>query len=215
LTGRRRHLAALLSPIILIGICRAAQFAAGPALGAWAWLPTMLLFWGVAGLVILWTGGLSSVQRWLQPARGGTLWGLLALLMGVLSLPGFLQHGEILLQSRTILCLSVAFAVINPWFEEAYFRGLLLDATAHWNPLPSVMYSAVWFAISHPLVWGVHSVAMRHWVILPVLAIVGAVWAMAYRRSRTLRWSIAGHACANLFGMSVPVLLNVHVPYGV
>jgi hypothetical protein len=29
----------------------------------------------------------------------------------------------------------------------------------------------------------------------------------------SLRWPIAGHMCANMFGLSVPVLLNIHVPY--
>ena len=53
--------------------------------------------------------------------------------------------------------LQQAFALVNPWFEEGYWRGVL---------------------------------------------------------SRSLRWTIAGHMCADLFGLSVPVLLNLHVPSG-
>jgi uncharacterized protein len=67
--------------------------------------------------------------------------------------------------------------------------------------------------VMNPRLWGVHTVALREWVVLPVLAVMGAVWAIAYRRSKSLRWAIAGHMCANLFGLSVPVLLNIHVPY--
>lgn len=186
---------------------------AAPVFGVWVWLPTMLLFWACIGGLILWVGGVATVSRWLQPARGARLWCLLAVGIGLLSLPGFVQHWHVV-KPPPILFAWLAFAVINPWFEEGYWRGVLLDATERWGGLLSVAYSAMWFAVSHPLIWGVHTVALREWVVLPVLAVMGAVWAIAYRRSKSLRWPIAGHMCANVFGLSVPVLLNIHVPYG-
>jgi membrane protease YdiL (CAAX protease family) len=172
----------------------------------------MLLFWAAIGGLILFVGGAEAVRRWLRPAQGGRVWCVLALLVGLLSLPGFLKHWQVL-RSPAILCVWLAFALVNPWFEEGYWRGLLLDATERWGGIPSVTYSAAWFAASHPLVWGVHSEALRHPVILPVLAVVGIVWAMAYRRSGSLRWPIAGHMCANAFGLAVPVMLNLYLPY--
>jgi hypothetical protein len=185
---------------------------AAPALGVWAWLPTMLLFWAAIGALIHRVGGVAAVKRWLQPARGARVWCLLALVMGLLSLPGFLKHWNVV-RPPTVLFLWLTFSFVNPWFEEGYWRGALLDATERWGGLLSVSWSATWFAMSHPLIWGVHSVALRHWVVLPVLAVMGVVWAIAYRRSGSLRWPIAGHMCANLFGLSVPVLLNIHLPY--
>jgi uncharacterized protein len=176
-------------------------------------VPAMLLFWASIGGLIVWLGGVESVKRWLQPAEGAWGWRLLAVAMGLLSLPGFVKHWPVV-RPPTILVLWLAFALINPWFEEGYWRGVLLDATERWGGFLSVTYSAAWFAVSHPLIWGVHSEALRHWVIVPVLAVAGIVWAIAYRRSRSLRWPIAGHMCANLFGLSVPVLLNIHLPYG-
>jgi uncharacterized protein len=213
MTAERRRLVIALSPIPLIALCRAAQYLAGPRWGAWSWLPTMLLFWAAIAALVLWAGGPASVERWLQPARGAWGWLLLAIALGLISLPGFLKHWEVL-EAPAILALWLAFALLNPWFEEGYWRGLLLDATERWGGVLSVTYSAIWFALSHPLIWGVHSVALRHWVILPVLTLMGALWAVAYRRSGSLRWTIAGHMCANAFGLSVPVLLNLHLPYG-
>lgn len=213
MTDQRRRLVAAASPIALIAVCRAAQYIAAPALGAWACLPTMFLFWALIAGLILWVGGVESVKRWLQPAHGAWPWRLLAVAVGLLSLPGFVKHWSVV-RPPMILFLWLAFALINPWFEEGYWRGVLLDATERWGGILSVMYSAAWFAVSHPLIWGVHSVALRHWVILPVLALIGVVWAMAYRRSKSLRWPIAGHMCANLFGLAAPVLLNIHLPYG-
>jgi CAAX protease family protein len=211
-SDERRRLLVVASPIALIAICRVAQYTAAPSFGRWAWLPTMVLFWAcIAGLIAC-VGGMTQVNRWLQPARGAPVWCLLAVVVGLLPLPTFVKHWSVV-RPPPILFACLVFSLVNPWFEEGYWRGLLLDATERWGGLPSVTYSAVWFAVSHPLIWGVHTVALRQWVILPALAVLGIVWAMAYRRSMSLRWPIAGHMCANLFGLSVPVLLNIHVPY--
>lgn len=213
MTDSRRRVVAALSPFALVAVCRAPQYMAGPVLGVWAWLPTMVLLWACIGGLIAWTAGSAAVRRWLRPAHGSWGWRLLALGMGLLSLPGFVEHWHVL-RTPSILFLSLSIGLINPWFEEAYWRGLLLDATDRLGGVLSVGYSAAWFAISHPLIWGVHSTALRHWIVLPALAAVGIVWALVYRRSGSLRWPIAGHMCANIFGLSVPVLLNIHAPHG-
>jgi uncharacterized protein len=76
-----------------------------------------------------------------------------------------------------------------------------------------VSYSAILFAVSHPLIWGVQSAGLREWRVVPVLAVIGAIWAIAYRRTGSLGCSVVGHALANLFGMSVPLLLNLYSPF--
>ena len=151
----------------------------------------MVLFWASIAGLILWLGGMERVKGWLQPAHGGWVWCLLAVGVGLLSLPGFVAHW-VVLRPPAVLFAWLAFALINPWFEEGYWRGLLIDATTRWGGVLSVAYSATWFAVSHPLVWGVHSEALGHWVIVPVLAVIGMVWAMAYRRSGSLRWPHRG-----------------------
>ena len=77
-----------------------------------------------------------------------------------------------------------------------------------------VVYSTVLFALSHPLIWGVHSTALRHPAALVGLGLVGGVWGLAYWCTGSLRWTIVGHTCANPFGLSVPVLLKLHAPDG-
>lgn len=171
----------------------------------------MLLFWATITIAILWFGGRHAMARWLQPAKGSMLWSALAIGVGLLSLPGFLAHWRIV-SDPMVLCLWLAFALVNPWFEEAYWRGMLMDATAGWGGFSSVVYSATWFAASHPLIWGVHSTAMRQWPVIFALFFVGAIWATVYRQSKCIRWTIAGHMLANLLGMAVPVLLNMYDP---
>jgi CAAX protease family protein len=210
---RKRRWVVALSPVAVIGVCYGMQRVAGPWLGAWSWAPTMLVFWALLGGLVAWGGGTESARRWLQRPRGGRFWSVLAVGVGLLSLREFIE-GRHSLDSPGLGLLWFGYALINPWFEEGYWRGLLLDATAGWPAGLGAAYSAGAFAVSHPLIWGVHSVALRNPNALVGLAIVGVVWAVAYRRTGSLRFTMAGHFCANLFGLAVPVLLNLHVPSG-
>jgi membrane protease YdiL (CAAX protease family) len=135
----------------------------------------------------------------------------LAVAVGLLSLPEFVRHWRLLLDP-VVMIAWLLFAVINPLFEESYWRGLLLDAMRGWHAVPAVAYSALLFAASHPLIWGVRSEALGDLRVVPVLAAIGVVWAVAYRRTGSIVCSVAGHACANLLGMSVPLLLNLYSP---
>jgi len=205
----RRRLV-IVSPIGLIGACHLVQ-PATTGLGPWAWVPTMVFFWAAIAGLISWAAGRDAVRRWLQAPQGGWAWSALAVAVGLLSLREFLSNWH-LLESATVFFLWLGFGLVNPWFEEAYWRGLLIDATAGWVGGLGVVYSTLLFAWSHHLIWGVNSAALRHPAVLVGLAVVGAVWGVAYHRTRSLRFTIAGHAAANLLGLSVPVLMNLHVP---
>jgi uncharacterized protein len=205
-----RALAAL-SPVLLVGICIVAQHVFGAMLFVWAWVPTMLVFWALIAISVKWFMGARAMAHWLQPSQGAMLWGALGLGVGLLSLHGFLSHWQIL-RDPAVFSFWLAFALINPWFEEAYWRGFLMDATESWGAVLSITYSGAWFALSHPLIWGVHSTAMRQWPVILALLFVGVIWGLVYRRTRSLRWTIAGHMLANLLGLAVPVLLNMYNP---
>ena len=171
----------------------------------------MMVFWAMIGGLIAWGAGRDALRRWLQAPRGGWGWSALAVAVGLLSVREFLANWH-LLESATVFFLWLGFGLINPWFEETYWRGLLIDATAEWARGLGVVYSTLLFALSHHLIWGVNSVALRHPAVVVGLAVVGAVWGAAYYRTKSLRFTIAGHAAANLLGLSVPVLMNLHVP---
>jgi hypothetical protein len=203
----------ILSPIGLIALGVSVQCLAGLAMGAWAWIPTMLVFWVAIAALILWGGQGRPAKLWLRRPRGAWLWSFLAVAVGLISVREFLS-GWYVLKSPTLLALWLGFGLLNPWFEEGYWRGLLVDATSGWPKGLGVVYSTVLFALSHPLIWGVHSTALRHPAVLVGLGLVGGVWGLAYWRTGSLRWTIVGHTCANLFGLSVPILLNLHAPAG-
>lgn len=205
----KRRLYFALSPIVLIAVCSAIQVIAGHYIGVWAWIPTMISFWLIIAL-FLYKYPKSSRQRF-QHTSGAFFWSLLAVLAGLLSLNGFLNNWTLLADARLITAWLV-FALVNPWFEESYWRGLLIDTTASWSKLSSLLYSSVWFAVSHPLIWGIHSLPLRQPEAVGALFFVGLIWGLVYQRTGSLRWCVAGHMLANLLGLAALVLLNLYDP---
>src|SRR5687767_15510658 len=100
---------------------------ASGTLGAWAWVPTMLVFWGMIAALVRYAGAADAPGRWFKrPER--SVWCGLSVAAGFLSLPVFLEHWRVLGRAD-VLVLWLLFAFVNPLFEEAYWRGFLLDAT--------------------------------------------------------------------------------------
>src|SRR5690606_22037549 len=198
-----------LSPLVLGAICACIQFAAGRDFGVWAWVPTMLGRWLVIGFLL---------RQYPRPppsrfarANGSAFWSVLAVLAGLLSLHGFASHWS-LLSDMGLVAAWLVFALVNPWFEESYWRGLLMDSTASWGKAASLLYSSAWFAASHPLIWGIHSLPLRKPEAVGALLFVGLIWGLAYQRTGSLRWCVAGHMLANLLGLAALVLLNIYDP---
>jgi hypothetical protein len=201
----------ILSPSLLVAGCAAVQVYAGRWIGVWAWVPTMLCFWSLIAWFLRGYAHRVSVCDRLMAASGPTVWSVLAVGAGLLSLPGFLSHWQ-LLAKPDIFVAWLAFAIVNPWFEESYWRGLIMDATAEWGNTASLLYSSTWFAMSHPLIWGIHSTPLRTPEAVGALFFVGILWGLAYQRTGSLRWCIAGHILANLLGLAALVLLNLYDP---
>ncbi len=201
----------LLSPLAIIVIGHGIARVAGTILEVWAWLPLTLTLWGMFALLIAWGGGWKAVREWARPSHGGRVWSVLAIAVGLIPLPLFLSHVR-LLDSPALVLAWFVFAVVNPVLEEGYWRGLLLDNAVRWPGWLGVSYSSFFFAINHPLTFGVHSIANRHPATTISTFIMGIVWALAYRRSGSLRWTVFAHVLVDLFNLSVLAFLNVYVP---
>jgi len=202
---------ALISPLVLVGFCALVQIVAGMVLGVWAWVPAMLCFWLLIWLFLHSFSGHAGILLRFRPASGHRIWSILAVMAGVLSLHGFLNHWS-LLENWSLILPWLIFALLNPWFEESYWRGLMLDATESWGKFPALLYSTSCFAASHPLIWGIHSMPLRKIEAVAAVFFVGLLWGLAYQRTGSLRWCVAGHMLANLFGLAALVLLNLYDP---
>jgi len=202
---------AVLSPALLIGACAIVQIVAGRFVGVWAWVPTMLVFWLIIAGFLHRFSSRTPVRNRFRPSTGNFLWSVLAVAAGLLSLHGFLLHWSLLAETHLVIAWTV-FALLNPWFEESYWRGLIMDSTASWGRLASLLWSSTLFAASHPLIWGIHSLPMRKIEAIGGVFVVGLLWGLTYQRTGSLRWCVAGHMLANLLGMAALVLLNLYDP---
>jgi membrane protease YdiL (CAAX protease family) len=209
-TNQSRKRLILLSPFLVIGLGHLTAQIAGIWMGAWAWLPLTMVFWTTLTLLIVWGGGRESVRRWLSKPRGSWGWLVLALVVGFIPFIVFLQNWR-LLSPLHIWLPWLLFAFINPWLEEGYWRGLLLDAAKEWKPWASVLYTSAVYAASHPLMWGVNSFANRELVVLASTFVMGVFWAIIYRRTGSLRYPVFSHILVDLFNLSVAIFLNLNI----
>lgn len=201
----------LWSPFAVIGLGHLTAQAAGIQIGAWAWLPLTLVFWTTMAVLIA-GGDRTAHRRWLSKPRGSRGWLVLAVLVGFIPFIVFLQNWR-LLDPIWIWLPWLLFALINPWLEEGYWRGLLTDASKDWKPWTSVLYTSAVYAASHPLMWGVNSFANRELIVLASTFVMGVCWAIIYRRTGSLRYAIFSHFLVDLFNLSVAIFLNLKIAH--
>jgi len=204
----------LLSPLLVISAGFIVAHFSARLFGVWAWIPLSLVYWSVLALLIAAGGGVKAMRQRLVPLRGRYWgWAVLGMAVGLLPLPVLLTKGAVL-QRMGVWLPWLLFALVNPWLEESYWRGVLSDATASWKRWPSVLYSSALFAISHPLMWGVFSAANRTVTVVAATFLMGVAWSWIYLKTRSLRWPLLSHAVVDLLNLSVPVFMNLYVPSG-
>ena len=211
LSSQNRQRLILLSPLVIIAVGYLIARLAGGVFGIWVWIPMTLVVWGMFGFMIVWGGGRDAIKRWLQAPQGAWGWAVLAIVVGLIPLSVFFS-GWNLFPSVWIVLAWLLFALINPLLEEGYWRGLLLDNTKYWPSWLSVLYSTFFFAINHPLTIGVYSIANRNPVTLISTIIMGLAWAVVYRKTHSLRWTIFAHVLVDLLNLSILAFLNIVVP---
>ena len=198
----------LLSPILIIGIHHIVAYGSGQVIGKWAFVPMLITCWLLWMYFVLRYGGGASIQRWLQPPKRTGWWIVLALFVGILPLPVFLFHHDAL-ASWTIWLPWLVIALINPWIEEFYWRGLLLDYTKHWPAWTAVLYSSGLFALNH-FAFGINSQVNSGYDVVVATFIMGVAWAIIYLKTKSLRWTIFSHILVDLLNLSAAGFLDVY-----
>lgn len=197
----------LLSPFLIITVNFGVAFAFQDTLGSWAFAPMILIGWALWLFFILKFGGKESIKQWLKKPKGKWGWSILAILVGLIPLPLFLFHSDTL-TNWTIWLPWITLALINPWIEEFYWRGLLLNYTKDWLNWLAVLYSSALFALNHAA-FGINSELNSGFEIVVSTFIMGMVWAWVYKKTQSLRWVIFAHFLVNFLGLSVPAFLDM------
>jgi membrane protease YdiL (CAAX protease family) len=203
----------LFSPIFVILIGSITIRLAERFLGVWAWVPWILVYWTSICFLVFWGSGKEGIKQWMGRPQGSWLWSGLAILLVLPSLPMFISSWQLLTPVYVWLPWLMV-GLINPFLEEWYWRGLLLDKTRAWPSWVSILGTSVLFSLNHLFGIGVTSIGGRHPILLINALVLGVVFGAIYKKTNSLRWQIVAHAMADLFGISVAVFLNLWVPPG-
>ena len=196
----------ILSPFLLLIITQTIAIVFRQYLKANIYILIILIYWVIITSFIL-LYGYSNISIWLKKPKSHWIWLLAAILMGFSSLPLFLSHFR-LLSNLSILVPHIIFFIINPWLEEFYWRGLIIDAIKKWPIWISIIYSSILFTMWHSA-FSWYSVMTRSLSFyLPVL-IMGIIMSIIYIKTKSLWICIFSHMLINIFNMSIPVLLNM------
>lgn len=202
----------LLSPFLIISVNIFVAVIFGKIIGKWAFIPIILVEWCLFAFFIWRYGGTDSIKKWLKKPSGNFGWSILALLIGFIPLPIFLMHFR-LLNSWEIFLPWILLALINPWIEEFYWRGLLLDYTNDWNKWLPAIFTSLIFAGNHA-VFGINSELLNGVEILISTFVMGLIWAVVYQKTNSLRWAIFAHFLVDFFSLSAPSFLDLYAKFG-
>lgn len=207
---RRRVL--LLSPLLVVGLGFVLARATDAIWDAWSWIPVLICYWGSLVLLTAWGGGRESVRRWLRPSRTGRwiwVWRVLSLAVPALSLPTAFLSGLASMNGWWVVAFWFGLGAVNAWIEEPYWRGLVLDAAAGWPGWLAVLYSAVCFGASHPLIFGWQGEAWKGVVDFGGTMIAGVIWGLVYRQTGSLRLPILGHFLQQMLAPPYSVFIQL------
>jgi membrane protease YdiL (CAAX protease family) len=197
----------LASPFLIIAINFAIAFLFGAIIGKWAFVPIILIEWGLFLYFTFRFTQKETRQKWLQKSKGSFGWNILALFIGILPLPLFLTHYDTL-NAWQVWLPWIILALFNPWIEEFYWRGLLLYYTKNWANWAAILYTSVVFAANHA-VFGVNSKVNSGLTVIISTFIMGIVWALVYKKTHSLRWIILSHFLVDLFNLSAASFLDL------
>lgn len=200
----------LLSPFIIIAVDIIVAIIFGKLIGKWAFAPIILFSWLLFAFFIFRFGGKNPFKNWLKPPEKSWGYTILALFVGLIPLPIFLRFSDAL-EGWTIWLPWLILFLVNPWLEEGYWRGLLLDYTKEWKEWWAILFTSTVFA-AHHIAFGINSEVNSGIELLVATFIMGVVWAIVYLRTKSLRWCIVAHILVDCFNLSVAAFLDLFSP---
>jgi len=204
---RKKHVV-LASPFLIILVSFGNAHLFGQIIGKWAFIPIILIQWCLWLFFTFKYAGKEQIVQWLRKSKGAFAWNILALFTGLIPLPLFLMHYETLAVWQ-VWVPWILLALINPWIEEFYWRGLLLEYTQNWSKWIAVVFTSLMFAISHS-VFGVNSELNKGITVMVSTLIMGLIWAWVYKKTFSLRWVIFAHFLVDIFNLSSASFLDLY-----
>ncbi len=178
-----------------------------------SWIPAFMVYYAV----IEWSFFYAKRKLAIEPVsisfslRPAPKWN--RLVFGVI-VPALLPFGFFLLNVNavpiTFLVFIIVFALVNPYFEERFWRGLLSFLPA--GNKVKIFYSALLFCGSHYFLWGAYWLANppEKWIAAVITTfIMGILWMWFYQKDGRLEYPILSHILVDIFNLSFAVFYGI------
>ena len=198
----------LASPFLIIGISFGTAFLLGKIIGKWAFIPIILVNWCLFLFFTFTFTEKEILKKWLQKSKNSFGWNILALFIGIIPVPLFLMNYKTL-GIWQVWLPWILLALINPWIEEFYWRGLLLEYTKNWANWTAILYTSLVFALSHA-VFGVNSELNNGLTVMISTFFMGIIGGLVFKKTNSLRWIIFAHFLVDFFNLSASSFLDLY-----
>jgi membrane protease YdiL (CAAX protease family) len=189
----------LASPVLIVGFLRLIAMVLYPIKSNWVWVPFVLLYWLIIFILIkIYTPHL-TIREVLNKPAGSWGWALVALVVGISGISFCLNNLEYY-RIPEYVTAGIILALINPFFEETYWRKLMLDNFS--NKPVMVIYNSVIFGLLHLFSFSIISTPNQEFLIFPITAVLGLIYSLVYLKTGSLRYVIISHFIMDIFGFS-------------
>ncbi len=189
----------LISPVLIIGIQRVIAIALFPIQSNWVWVPFVLVYWLIIFMLVKIFAPQMTLREIIKRPVGSWGWPIVALAVGLSGISFCLENLDYYTVPGYVIA-GFVLALINPFFEETYWRKLMLDAFSHKSM--AIFYNSTLFGLLHLFSFSVISSPNRDFLIFPITLVLGLVYSLVYLKTGSLRYVIISHFIMDIFGFS-------------
>jgi len=200
---KKNNIIGIISPIVIIAICYIFIIIAAKYFFELVFIfaaPT-IIYWLLSLILIIKMVGKNTIKSYFNKPEGKIGWLILSIIIG------FNPFSFLLLKINLLnnIFLWILFSLINPFFEEIFWRGFLLENTFN-SKIISTIYSTVLYVLSHQFIWGIFLLGNRYFTLISLI-IMGSIWSIIRYKTKSLWWNIISHIMVNFFYLSVFVFI--------
>lgn len=180
-------------------------------MGNWSWTVFLPIYYCQIAIFIVLLGEGKNIKDWFRKSEGSIIWRIICILFfSMFSIPIFVINIS-RLDSFNIILLSIMYSVINPFFEEIFWRKILLS-NERINRTVSVLFSSFMFTLNHPITLLKLNKIFSEPGFLVITFLYGIVWSITYLKTKSLRYNYFTHMLVNFASLSILVFLNRYAP---